>query len=222
MTTREAAVERYTFRCHHCGREWSHDYDVVRVTLPDGHAREYYSRNGFPVAAPGAPSSVSCPACGAEHADARFATYPAPQGSTPGTRPPRESALAEADAAQSAREMAQAIEALLAAAKQPGDLGFSRVDDVKEVARALQHAVTCLPQLLHQLGTVLNEVESRPNPQHAGNIPDAIRSLQRAAETANELTEPLAHELSHVRTALTTLESLPIRSSYHQSQDSAN
>ncbi len=213
MATRETAVERYKFRCHHCDREWAHDYDVVHVTLPGGDTRDYYSRGGLPVAAPGAPRSVSCPACGAEHADVSFVAQPAPEAG----KPPPEGAPAKTDPAESARKVVQAMETLLATAKEPGDVGFSRVDDVKEVVRALQSGVAHLPQLLHELGNVLDHVESRPSPRHAGDIPDAIRSLHRAADTAQGLTGPVADELSHVRTALATLESFTVRAS-HESQ----
>lgn len=217
MTTREAAVERYTFRCHHCGEEWVRDYEVVRVTLADGHIREYYSHNGLPVAAPRAPSSVSCPTCGAEHADIHFVVHPDPQGSDQPAQSPTQRPLAGTDPVRAARELADALSALEAAAHEPSGSGFGRVRDVKQVVTALQSGLGHLPQLLDELGSVLDHVESRPSPRHAGDLPGAIRALHNAAGNAHELIGPVVNELAHTRAALATLESFTI-SSAHESQ----
>lgn len=220
MTTREAAIERYTFRCHHCGEEWLRDYHVVRVTLADGHVREYYSHDGLPVAAPGAPRSVSCPTCGAEHADVRFVTRPA-ERSDQSARSRRQQSLTGTDPVRSARELAEALSALEAAAHQPGEPGFGRVRDVKQVVMALQSGLGHLPQLLDELGSVLDHVESPPGPRHAGDLPGAIRVLHNAAGNAQELIGPVVDELAQARAALATLESFTIGSGQER-QESAS
>lgn len=217
VATRETAAERYRFRCHHCDEVWTRDYDVARVTLADGDTREYYYYNGWPAAAPSAPSSVSCPACGAEHNAVNVQTRSATETPAPASSPARQEGGAT-DPTGSSRELAHTIETLLAAARQPEHGGFAQVDDVKEVARSLQNEAARLPQLLQELGNVLEQVHPQPNPRHAGDIPAAIRYLHRAAHTARELTESLTNELFHARTALTSLESFPIGSSSENQQ----
>lgn len=220
MTTREAAIERYTFRCHHCGAEWVRDYDVVRITLGDGHVREYYTYDGLPVAAPGAPRSVSCPTCGAEQADVRFVARPAPEGNEQFAQYRGQRPLEGTDPVRSARDLAGALSALESAAQQPGESGFGRVRDVKQVVMALQSGLGHLPQLLDELGTVLDHVENPPGHRHAGNLPRAIRVLHDAAGSAQELVGPVVDELAHTRAALATLESFTIGSTRQSQQNS--
>lgn len=210
MALRESAVERYTFRCQHCEREWTRDYEVTHVTEPDGYTRQYYSLNGLPVAAPSAPRAVACPACGAEHPHTSFVARSATQEDEPSVSPPAKGTQAGTAPAKLAREASRAIDALLAAAKEPGGPGISHVGDVKEIVSALRNGLISLPQLLDELGTCLDHVEERPHPRHAGDLPRANRSLHRAADNAKDLTGPLVEELARVRAALVTLESLPV------------
>lgn len=204
---RETAVERYTFRCHHCGHAWTRGYEVVHVTDSDGHTREYYTLNGLPVAAPGGTRSVACPRCGAEHPATTYVGSPQdsqrPTGGererVPGHRPP-----------ESARQIVHEIGSLLTAAKDPGHRGFAQVGEVKAVAQAMQEAVGDLPELLHELANTLEHAQRRPHSRHAGDIPTGIHALHRAADRADVLTAPVTDELGHVRAALTTLESFSI------------
>ena len=55
-------VERYAFRCDHCGGRWAEEYEV-RVLGQDGLAgvRAFF-RNGFPVASPR--FGLACRFCG--------------------------------------------------------------------------------------------------------------------------------------------------------------
>lgn len=206
---REAAVERYTFRCRHCSREWSRDYEAVHVTDEDGHVWEYYSLDGFPAAAPGAPGSVACPRCGTEHPETHFVASPVSRTRRQSPPPTPEDAPATTPV-ESARQLARTIEALSAAAKDPRSGEFSSVGDVKQVVQALQNCLVNLPHLLDDLGTALEHAERRPNARHAGDVPTAVRSLHRAAGDAHQSTRAMVDELGRARTALTTLESLPI------------
>lgn len=61
---KELRVEHYEFACRQCATMWAEDYEVQHVEDLEGDSWEYYSKNGKPVTAPGAPGSVSCPGCG--------------------------------------------------------------------------------------------------------------------------------------------------------------
>lgn len=62
---KELGVDRFHLCCHHCNYEWLVDYDVQHVEDGHGRARDYYSLDGLPCAAPTATGALTCPRCGA-------------------------------------------------------------------------------------------------------------------------------------------------------------
>lgn len=81
---KELTVTRFRFRCAHCGRSWTADYDVQHVEDGHGHAWDYYSLNGSPVTAPTASGVVCCPDCGASRVHVELiAARPIPLAQAP-------------------------------------------------------------------------------------------------------------------------------------------
>lgn len=198
---KQTAIERWGFRCPHCGTRWARDYEARHVTDASGQTWDYYSFNGNPAMAPSGRGAVHCRSCGASAA-ARMIT------SRPETGDQAAPLDGQPHPAELAHELAHAVEALVGAARNPGGAGFSGLGELEEVLAGVQDGLGQLPLLLHELGLTLEHARDdlSVHGAHAGDPAAAVRALYRAANTASDMSEPVVGELNTVRRILGTLE----------------
>ncbi|MQA12801.1 MAG: hypothetical protein GEV09_01140 [Pseudonocardiaceae bacterium] len=199
---RDNAIERYGFRCGHCGASWTRDYEVSHVTNAGGDTWDSYSFNGSPAMTPTAPGAVSCPRCGANMQVRLIASRPTAPGAAP------TSGTGRREPAEAAHALVDEIETLIAAARAPGGPGFTRLRDLEAVMSGIEDGLGRLPLLLHELGLDLDRAANELSVHGHGvdAVPAAVRALYRAANTSSEFTEQLVDRLDHARTLVAGLE----------------